>query len=202
MENAVYGILAMLGGLSWVVCKYLINHGPQPFSYDDYNRMLTLPLLLMLAVFTALQRQILVRWGRLGKWAGYIGFAGFILLAVGNILEFWIGLLQSAPNAYAAYKTGNTQMFFGSYWGWGLFCIGFLLFAMASLLAGLAAFRSKLKIAFCLLIAVFGTAGLLSFFIEPLLIPFGAGWFVIGGLCMISNNRNNILNSKPFYLKK
>lgn len=51
MNRFVYGICAVLGGILWGVVKYLINHEPPPFSYDDYNRMLTLPLMLMLVGF-------------------------------------------------------------------------------------------------------------------------------------------------------
>ncbi|WHZ02732.1 hypothetical protein QNH48_28075 [Neobacillus sp. YX16] len=57
----MFGINAVFWGILWGVIKYLINREAQPFSYDDYNRMLTLPLILMFVGFIGIHTLILKR---------------------------------------------------------------------------------------------------------------------------------------------
>lgn len=174
------GIYAIIGGVLCVVIKYLINHQPPPFSYDDYNRMLLLPLLMLSIGYTGLRPILRSLPGKLPKAAYAAGMAGFVLLAAGNVLEFWFVLLQSAPNAYAAYRTGSDQVWWGSYWGWDLFLAGLLSLLIAAILTAIVAYRDKQKKMWLLVFAGFGIVEVLLFGLEGLIAPFGTAWTMIG----------------------
>lgn len=175
-----YGILSICGGVLWVIVKHLINQTPQPFNYDDYNRMFTIPLLFMLISFIGFYTVYMKRLTKIARIAGKIGILGLVLLLLGNVLEFWVVLFQSKPNAYAAFSNGSSEVFIGSYLGWMIFCIGLLLIAITSLIVGIISIKNKIAKYWNLFIPFFGIVGLLSFGYDLFLIPFGIGWVTMG----------------------
>jgi hypothetical protein len=194
MKRYIYGICAIFGGILWVVFKYLINHLPQPFSYDDYNRMFTLPLILMLIGFIGVPSLLLKSLTRVVVISSFVAIIGLSFLLIGNILEFWIVLFQSHPNAYEAFKTGNINtVFIGSYLGWLIFCIGLLLIAITSFIIGIVMIKHKIANYWNVFVLFFGIVGLFSFGYEILLVPFGIGW-VIMGYYLILNGREKLLD--------
>jgi hypothetical protein len=182
----IYGICAILGGALWGVVKYLINHEPYPYSYDDYNRMLTVPLLLMLIGFIGVHIILLKKISKAVAVASIVTVIGLALLLIGNIAEFWLVLLQSKPNAYDAFKSGSSDVWIGSHVGWATFCIGMLTTAITSLIIGIILIKRKIANYWNLFVPVFGIVGLLSFGFEILLVPFGLGWVLMGGYLIVS----------------
>ncbi|WHZ02718.1 hypothetical protein QNH48_28000 [Neobacillus sp. YX16] len=88
MKRYMYGISAILGGIFWVVVKYLINHLPPTLSYDDYNRIFTIPLILMLVGFIGVHTLLLKPLSKVIVISSTVTIIGLSFLLIGNILEF------------------------------------------------------------------------------------------------------------------
>jgi hypothetical protein len=190
-----YGICAVLAGILWAVFKYWINHTPSPFSYDDYNRFLTLPILLMLICSFGIYRLLLKPLGGIVRVSGILLVVSFTFLLLGNMVEFWVVLLQSKENAYAAYQSGSSEVWIGSHLGWGTFLLGSLLYIITSIMLGIALLVRKKAKYWNILILTFGIIGTLSFGPEIFLIPYAIGWMLIGGY-LIQIGRLPVLNSR------
>lgn len=176
-----YGVCAILAGVLWAVFKYLVNHTPGPFSYDDYNRFLTIPLILMFICSIGIHKLLLKQLGGLAKLSGVFLVFSFSLLLLGNVVEFWVVLLQSKKNAYEAYQSRSTEVWVGSDLGWIIFIVGSGFYIITSFLLGLALLLKKRAKYWNLLILIFGLIGTLSFGPEIFLIPYAVGWLLIGG---------------------
>lgn len=189
MKGYFYGISAILGGIFWVVVKYLINHLPPPFSYDDYNRISTIPLILMLVGFIGVHTILLKPLSKVVVISSTVTIMGLSFLLIGNILEFWMVLFQSHPIAYEAFNSGSTTAWMGSYIGWLIFCIGLLLNAISSLIIGMVLIKRKIANYWNIFLLFFGIVGLLSFGFEYLLIPFGLGWMIMGYYLILTSKK-------------
>jgi hypothetical protein len=176
-----YGVCAILAGLLWAVMKYLVNHTPSPFSYDDYNRFLTLPLVLMLVCSFGIYQLLLKPLRGLIRVSGILLTVSFTLLLLGNMIEFWLVLFQNQENAYAAWQSGSSEIWLGSHIGWGTFSIGSLLYTVTSFMLGIVLLVKRKAKYWNLLILLFGLIGTLSFGPEIFLIPYAIGWFILGG---------------------
>lgn len=121
------GLAAIVSGVAWAVAFPLVateaTDAPVGLGYDDYNRLLTLPLLLLpiaLAGLHSLQRPRLGRWGRVGA---VVALFGALLLLVGNVVEFW-GVLASDHPVFAIASPRSIMWWQGSDIGWPVFVLG------------------------------------------------------------------------------
>lgn len=132
------GTALMLGGILWVVARFGVAFDPPPLSYDDYNRLFTLPLLLVLVGWLGAQARL---WGGAsgtarGGWV--VALVGLAIMLTGNTVEFWGVLLQDKPTAQAAVGSGEAA-WAGSDFGWMVFGLGHFLVVIGMTLVGIAA---------------------------------------------------------------
>jgi len=189
------GIASMLGGVLWTVLELLSDSAWDRtifgLTYEDYNRLKPIPLLLVLAGLAAFYARQEGRSGRLGRTGFGVACFGLALLLVGNIVEFWIG---------GGIRVGDKAI---STTGWNLVLIGVPLLAVGMVLLGSATLRAKIfsgwKRAIPLLIILLpGAVVLLTLGIRSLLtaeevrrvvgqwglraciVLFGLGWAMLG----------------------
>ncbi len=137
------GSALIAGGILWMVARFCVAFDPPPLGYDGYNRLFSLPLLLVLAGWAGLRARC---WGRLdllaqGGWA--VALVGLTVMLAGNAVEFWGVLLQDKPNAQTAIGSGE-EAWAGSDIGWMVFGLGHLLVVIGMALLGIAARRRAL----------------------------------------------------------
>jgi hypothetical protein len=127
----------VLGGALWIVARFGVAFDPPPLTYDGYNRLFSLPLLLVCVGWAALLTRY---WSRLSPaartgWA--VSVAGLAVMLAGNVVEFWGVLLQDKPNAQAAVGTGE-EPWVGSDLGWVVFGLGHLVTVVGMAMLGVA----------------------------------------------------------------
>ena len=94
--NRIFATAGLLGGLFWVILTTLFASdwgAPgtlQYIAYQNYNRLWSPTLLLMLLGFVGLYRRYPFRAGGLGQIGLGLIVLGFVLMMAGNIAEFWI----------------------------------------------------------------------------------------------------------------
>ncbi len=182
------GLAAILGGVLCVAVRVLILLEPPPLSYDAYNRMFAAPLLLLVVGLLGLSVRRAGGRGRLARTGTVAAFTGCALLIAGNVAEFWLVLVQSKPNANAAYRSGAEDVWIGSEIGWILFLLGFLILSIGLVLFGVAAVRANELPRWRALPLVVGAAGLIAFLFGPFLVAvadllltlMGVGWILVG----------------------
>jgi hypothetical protein len=182
------GLAAILGGVLWIAVRVLVLLEPPPFSYDAYNRMFVAPLLLLLVGLLGLSVRRAGGRRRLARTGIVMAFAGCALLIAGNAAEFWLVLVQSKPNANAAYQSGAEEVWIGSEIGWILFLLGFLILSIGLVLFGVAAVRANELPRWRALPLMVGVAGLTAFLFGPFLVAaadllltlIGVGWILLG----------------------
>ncbi len=182
-------VACILGGTAWALLgPAAVLERNNILGYDNYNRLLTLPLLLFLVGFIAAGPLLRPR-----TMSGTVGFVvvalGLFLLLFGNALEFWGVLLQSKPNARMAYETGASEHWIGSDIGWMLFIFGLLTLIVGSLALALSLRRARSfpnwATLFLGLLGVGVLAGNLvaggpAFISIPVLGLYGGGWIALG----------------------
>lgn len=116
--------LCLATGVTWTVSVTLIgtqaDSDPVGRSYDAYNQVFTLALVLLLAFAVLLRHQSVGR-ARLG--ALVVAVASVLLLA-GNVLEFWGAFVTGGLTEKTAERLGEGDVFWGSEAGWLLFIPG------------------------------------------------------------------------------
>lgn len=143
--STVGGTAAMLGGLAWLLLIPAAElHRRELLSYDGYNRLLAIPLLLFLVALLAVSRALTVagRSVRAGLLAAAVGVG---LLLAGNVAEFYGVLLQDQPNAYAAAQAGEASHWVGSDVGWIVFGVGMLVLLVGGLTAAAGMQRHRVR---------------------------------------------------------
>ena len=141
------GLAAMVGGVLWLGLVTLgIVHdfwasAIGVLTYENYNRLLTVPLLLFVVGWFGVRASLVHRPGRLGRASAVIVLIGLLLLLAGNVLEFWLVVFQSR---YVPFRLGGPDSWPGAMIGWGLFLLGCPVVPMGLVLFGLAALRAKL----------------------------------------------------------
>jgi hypothetical protein len=176
---AVSSVALFIGGLLWVVGRYLVMYVPSPFTYDDYNRMFVIPLLLLIVGFLGAYELWSFYLSRLGRMLFLIGIVGLALSLFGTMIEFWVVLLQSKRNAYDAYLNGG-EVWIGSHIGWGLFLTGMLLLVISFIGVGIYSWRCRISILFRICLPFAGLFAVLSVF----QIYFS---YVFGLICVLSS---------------
>ncbi len=186
------GVFAcILGGIAWALLGLAaVLERNNILSYDNYNRLLTLPLLLFLVGFIATGR--LLRPRTMPGTVGFVAVAlGLFLLLAGNALEFWGVLLQSEPNAQLAHETGAGEHWIGSDIGWMIFGLGMLASIVGGVVLALSLRRASMfpswATVFLGLLGIGVLAGNLvvgapSFISIPVLAVYGVGWIALGRL--------------------
>jgi hypothetical protein len=139
------GIAAIASGVLWAVALPLVataaSADPVGWRYDDFNRLLTAPLLLLvvaLAGLRAAQIGRLAKWGSRGAW---LALAAAVLLVVGNVVEFWL-VLASDAEVFAIAEPRGLDQWVGSTVGWLTFLLGALLLLAGGVLFGVATGRA------------------------------------------------------------
>lgn len=182
------GLAAILGGALWIAVRVLVLLEPPPFSYDAYNRMFVAPLLLLLVGLSGLSVRRAGGHGRLARTGTVAALAGCALLIAGNVVEFWLVLVQSKPNANAAYQSGAEEVWIGSEIGWILFLLGFLILSIGLVIFGVATVRADELPRWRALPLMVGATGLTAFLFGPFLVAaadllltlIGVGWILLG----------------------
>ncbi len=186
------GVLACTaGGIAWALLgPAAVLERNDTLSYDTYNRLLTLPLLLFLVGFSAAER--LLRPPTTTGTAGFVAVAlGLLLLLVGNVIEFWGVLLQAKPNAQTAHETGAAEHWIGSDIGWMMFGLGMLTVIVGGAVLALSHWRTPTFPTWVTLFLGLLGVGVLAgnlfagapFFLSiPVLGLYGAGWIALGRL--------------------
>jgi hypothetical protein len=133
------GVAAIVAGVAWAVSIPLVataaTEQPVGLGYDDYNRLLTLPLalfLVALAGLRALQLPELAAWGRRGA---VLALAGAALMLLGNVIEFW-AVLFSDDAVFAIAEDRGLDEWAGSTVGWLVFLAGAALLVVGGFLFG------------------------------------------------------------------
>jgi len=176
--------VGMFGGALWALWYVGVPlFGERYESYETYNRLMPIVLLLLMAGmvgFHAAQRGAYGGRGRAGFVASFVGLA---LMVVGNASEFWLFTMQ-------AYAEAN-----GRQASWGVFLLGMLLLAIGSVLFGIATMRAgALPRLGGLLVVVWLPVGILSSILSAVTgvlptdlafslgsaVTLGAGWMVLG----------------------
>ena len=137
------GTSALLGGAAWLLLAPAAElHRRDLLSYDGYNRLIAVPLLLF-TVALVLAPQVLDARG-LARTGLRVAAAGAGLLVAGNVIEFYGVLLQDRPNSYAAYESGQ-EPWIGSDVGWMVFLLGALVLLIGGILAAVRMARARLR---------------------------------------------------------
>jgi hypothetical protein len=141
------GIAAIVGGIGWAVAAPLVAsaavHEPVGVGYDDYNRLLTLPLAFLVVALAGLRRLQLPElspWERRGAAAALVGAA---LLVLGNVIEFW-AVLFSDDAVYAIARDRGLDEWAGSTTGWLTFLAGAALLLAGGIVFGVATARARI----------------------------------------------------------
>lgn len=174
-------VLAVTTGALWTVGVTLIATqaitDPVGAWYDAANRVLTLPLLLLVC-YTSVLRRVPPGGSRKGVLAMAVGAA---LLLAGNVLEFWMVLLSDLHTDKTAQRLGEAEVFWGSNVGWILFLVGLLATVLA---AGVMARASGgLRGAVMFTLAIVGQSATALWAVSPLLAGAAAlafaGWLIL-----------------------
>lgn len=175
----------VLGGMLWIAVRFLVAFDPPPLTYDDYNRLFTLPLLLVLVGWLGILPHLGSTTGLVrGGWA--VALAGMSIMLIGNMVEFWSVLFQDKLNAQAAVGSGE-EAWVGSDIGWMTFGLGHLLVVVGMAIVGVVVMQTRLLGRWSALPVIIAVLGLLW----PILsfTPFGdfavmaatgAAWALLG----------------------
>jgi hypothetical protein len=163
-------------------------HRRELLTYDGYNRLLALPLLLFLVTVLAARRTLGIpgRSVRAGLVAATVGVG---LLLAGNLAEFYGVLLQEKPNAFAASQAGQTDHWVGSDVGWIMFLAGMNTLLVGGLIAAAGMRKQGVRptwvIAFTAALGV-GVLAANLFALQsvllsvPVLVLYAVGWIAFG----------------------
>jgi hypothetical protein len=173
--------LAVTTGALWTVGITVIatqaDTDPVGAGYDAANRVLTVPLLLLVG-YAVVLRRVPPGGSRKGVLAMTIGS---VLLLAGNVLEFWAVLLTDLHTEKTALRLGETQAFWGSLAGWMIFLAGILVTVVAAGIMARAV--GGLRGAVMIALAVVGLAATALWAVSPLLAGAAAlafaGWLIM-----------------------
>lgn len=171
------GLAAVLGGALWMALRPLVlSTWAVPvfgLDYVNYNRMMVVPLILLIAGAVALRHFV----GRGGRWGVALVVLGLAASLVGVMIEFW----------WAGGLSGNRQ---GAMLGWGIYGLGLLGQAIGLAVFGIGALRSR-RLPYWMGIVPLAMAALLVLW-PPMLawqlgswsildqVLYGLGWVALG----------------------
>jgi hypothetical protein len=189
--SRVAGTAALLGGAAWLLLAPAAElHRRDLLTYDAYNRLIAVPLLLFTVALVLAPRVLAARGlARAGLTVAAVG-AG--LLLAGNVVEFCGVLLQDRPNAYAAYGS-DLEPWIGSDVGWLVFLFGALVLLIGGILAAVGMTRAGMQPRWLVAFAAALGPGVLAgnlFGLGPALISvsalaaYAAAWLMFGRLVL------------------
>ncbi len=188
-SSGIAGGAAALGGLAWILlapAAELVRR--DLLTYDGYNRLLAVPLLLF-AIALSLAPRALPARGRLARIGFSVAATGAGLLFIGNVVEFYGVLLQDGLNAYAASQAGANQHWIGSDVGWMTFMLGMLVLPAGGIVAARALHRDGTARVWLVVFAATLGLGVLAgnlfglapaFLSVPVLAFYAGGWIAFG----------------------
>lgn len=139
------GIAAIASGVAWAVVLPLVageaSGDPVGLRYDDWNRLLTLPLLLLVLALGGLYAAHAGRLSRWGRRGARLAVGAAALLVIGNVIEFWLVLLSNSE-VFAIAEPRGLDEWTGSTVGWIVFLVGSLLLLAGGVLLGIAIGRA------------------------------------------------------------
>ena len=173
------GVAAIIAGLLWLVLRPLIEFSRNDRllgrTYEDYNRLVPVPLLLFLVGLVGLHACYARTAGPLGIGGLVVAAIGVTAAAVGAVVEFWwAGGIRQGDKA-------------GSDAGWMFFGLGYFGLLLGLMLFGIASQRSNALGRWSAVPLVMGALGPAwpfvsdwawpSVFVQSLL---GLGWVILG----------------------
>jgi uncharacterized membrane protein len=114
---------------------------PVGARYDDWNRVLTIPLVFLLGALIAVRARVAPALGRNGRVAAAAMIVGGALLVLGNVVEFWLALFQDKPVS-AQVDDREGEYWVGSTGGWLTFLLGSVVLLVAAIVVAVAARRA------------------------------------------------------------
>lgn len=167
------GLLCVPGGVLWALSPLGVQISEMQFKTPNvfWKLFPSAPLLLLVGLI-GLHLRVSGRSGRLERAAFVVALIGLILVVVGDVGEFWLGVdnvfIMTAP-AYRSFR------------------LGLLVLAAGTMLFGVATARDEtLPVWGALPFAIGGLCGLVAFttdlgtFGAALWVLFGAGWAWLG----------------------
>jgi hypothetical protein len=105
-------------------------------DYDWSNRVLVIPLALLTAFFVTAHRTVRLR-------AAMVAAVAAGLMTGGIVVEFWFGMLQSAPLSGDAKRRGlpESSVWIGSDIGFYVYGLGLLMLTVTSIVVGIQLLR-------------------------------------------------------------
>jgi hypothetical protein len=170
--------MAIAAGLMWAALRPLHEDQPAPYTYDEWNRVMTAVYLLFFGATAGLRHALAPHVGRVGQIGLVVSMVGSALLVVGNVVEFWVSLVLDVPTAFDAGYIGAGWP--GSYTGWGIFMAGCLTLLAADGLLVVALIRVAAVRWWLTLPVVLSQLFMLAFFAPRQSLAFGAVWVVLG----------------------
>lgn len=191
--NRLFATAGLLGGLFWIILTIIFASDwgapgtPQYIAYQNYNRLWSPTLLLMLLGFVGLYRRYPFRVGRLGQIGLSLIVLGFVLMMAGNIAEFWIF-------TDARYEFGLNPRNLS----WFTFLFGWLFTLVGSLLWGIHSNRTYIlpQWAGSLLILTLPIS-LVLLFAQSILLPTAAAVMALSVLALRANTGEALAQIKP-----
>ncbi len=127
------GLAMMLGGVLWIALRPLVasTWGTPVFGlgYEDYNRLMVAPLLLLLAGALACRCSLPPEAGRAARWGLALLALGVATSLAGVVIEFW----------WAGGLRGDRA---GALLGWAAYGLGLLVQVVGLTLFGAGALRA------------------------------------------------------------
>jgi hypothetical protein len=165
---------------------------PVGVGYDDYNRLLTLPLVLLLVALAGLRSLQVPELSPWERWGALLAFVGAALLVVGNAIEFW-AVLFSDDAVFALAEDRGLDEWAGSTIGWLTFLAGGLLLFVGGIVFGAATARARILPRWAGVVIALTAPLLLAAVIAwtesvpitaGLAIALAGGWVALGGLLL------------------
>lgn len=190
-RSRMAGTAALLGGAAWLLLAPAAELQRRDLlSYDSYNRLVAVPLLLFLVALVPAPRALALRG--LARAGLAVAAAGTALLLAGNVVEFYGVLLQDRPNAYAASGSGQEQ-WIGSDVGWLTFLLGGVVLLIGGILAAVGLARAGVRPRWLVIFAAALAPGVLLgnlFGLDPPLLSvlalaaYATAWMIFGRLLL------------------
>lgn len=170
--------MAIAAGLMWAVLRPMQEDQPAPYTYDEWNRVMTAVYLLFFGATAGLRHAVAPYVGRAGQIGLVVSMVGSALLVVGNVVEFWVSFVLNVPTAFDAGYGGAGWP--GSYTGWGIFMAGCLSLLAADGLLVVALIRVPAVRWWLTLPVALSQLFMLAFFAPRQSLAFGVVWVVLG----------------------
>jgi len=162
----------------WAVVRPLQEEHPRPYTYDEWNRVMTVTYLLFLGAAAGVWQVLAPHVRRVGRAGLVLSMVGCSLLIAGNVVEFWLSWMLNVPTAFdSGYSGGGWS---GSYWGWGIFMLGCFVLVGAAALLAVGFIRARAVLWWLAAPAVLAQLFLPAFFAPRHAVVFGVVWVWLG----------------------